>query len=130
MVKLHHVGIVCSEQDYLQQRKLLEIIQPSQHVISKHVPEFKCTCHLLGNIEWVIPDSDSVLQSWLESQGRPSIHHFAIIVDDIQEVCQKLTLLGIKLVTEKPVNGVDNIQVNFIHPTVFGVMVELVQVIH
>ena len=127
MLKLHHVGIVCNNAEYLQQKALLEVISPSKALLSQIVPEFECECHLLDNIEWVVPYGGSLLR-WYGQQGKASIHHIAIEVQDIHDSCNKLTSMGIRLVTKTPTVGVGNILVNFIHPTVLGIMLELVQI--
>ena len=127
MLKLHRVGIVCNNAEYLQQKALLEVTIPGRDLLSQIASEFECECHLLDNIEWVVPYGGSLLR-WYGQQGKASIHHIAIEVQDIHDSCNKLTSMGIRLVTKTPTVGVGNILVNFIRSTVLGIILELVQI--
>lgn len=126
--KLHHVGIVCSAEQSDVLRRFIGMFGVLPNPIVRYLPVFGCTCIMVGMIEFIIPDVGSKLDKYLIEQGRSSIHHIAIHVDDIVATCAKLTAFGYKLVTVNPVEGVGGILVNFIHPIDTGIMVELVQI--
>lgn len=121
---VHHVGIICNKDAAQAIWDLLNIVTNvrSDH---KYVPEFDCDCIMLGGIELVIPKGGKLLERL--NQYGASIHHVAVKVQDARAASNKLRESGIKLVQEDPVVGVGDILVNFIHPSVYGIMIELVQ---
>src|SRR5512136_1432890 len=71
--------------------------------------------------------SSSVIGRFLESRGE-GVHHICIQVDDIVAALASLKAKGVRLVDEKPRQGLEGL-VAFIHPkSLNGVLVELVQV--
>ncbi len=68
-----------------------------------------------------------VIGRFLESRGE-GVHHICIQVDDIVAALASLKAQGVRLVDEKPRQGLEGL-VAFIHPkSLNGVLVELVQV--
>ncbi len=68
-----------------------------------------------------------VIGRFLESHGE-GVHHVCIQVDDIVAALASLKSQGVRLVDEKPRQGLEGL-VAFIHPkSLNGVLVELVQV--
>jgi methylmalonyl-CoA/ethylmalonyl-CoA epimerase len=68
-----------------------------------------------------------VIGRFLESRGE-GVHHICIQVDDIVSALASLKAQGVRLVDEKPRQGLEGL-VAFIHPkSLNGVLVELVQV--
>ncbi len=82
---------------------------------------------LPGNIELLHPQrEDSTVGKFLAKSGRDGIHHLSFRVDDIEEVSQKLTVAGFKLIYPAPKPGAHDCIVNFIHPaTTGGVLLEI-----
>tara|TARA_Y100000593_G_scaffold95131_1_gene200553 strand:- start:76222 stop:76659 length:438 start_codon:yes stop_codon:yes gene_type:complete len=129
---IHHVGMVCKDMD--KQRSILQTLDAISITMShktgdvnyKYIPEFKCNCILVGSFEFIIPDYNSKLSEWFEMSESP-LHHIAVKVDDIKETTERLCSLGIPILSDKPVKGVANTLVNFIHPLHCGVMIEIVE---
>jgi len=68
-----------------------------------------------------------VIGRFLESRGE-GVHHICIQVDDIVAALASLKAQGVRIVDEKPRQGLEGL-VAFIHPkSLNGVLVELVQV--
>jgi len=124
-MKLHHVGILCSDADRDSIIRVLELLG-YHYSIGKKVPEFQCYCYMIGSVELVVP-YDGKLLDRLNSVGL-SIHHFALKVDSLASTEKVLRMMDVKLVCDSPVSGAGDIWVNFIHPSNCGIMIELVEV--
>jgi methylmalonyl-CoA epimerase len=71
--------------------------------------------------------SDSAIAKFLETRGE-GIHHFAMKVDNIEEVLEELKQKGTVLIDEKPRLGAEGKRVAFISPkSTRGVLLELVE---
>jgi len=71
--------------------------------------------------------SDSAVAKFLETRGE-GIHHFAMRVDDIENVLKELKQKGVSLIDEKPRPGADGKKVAFLSPkSAKGVLLELVE---
>ncbi len=81
-----------------------------------------------GKIELLsATDKDSVINKYLAKKGE-SIHHIAILVDNLDAALNYLKLKNIKLINEKPQKGADNMKIAFIHPhSTPGMLLELCQ---
>ncbi len=80
-----------------------------------------------SNLELMEPAGSGVIGRFLESRGE-GVHHICIQVDDIVAALASLKAQGVRLVDEKPRQGLEGL-VAFIHPkSLNGVLVELVQV--
>ena len=81
-----------------------------------------------GKIELLsATDKDSVINKYLAKKGE-SIHHIAILVDNLDSALNYLKLKNIKLINEKPQKGADNMKIAFIHPhSTPGMLLELCQ---
>ena len=67
-------------------------------------------------IELLYPsDKSSVLDKFLSKKGE-SIHHIAILVDNLDELIKHLISKDIKLINKTPQKGADNKKIIFIHP--------------
>ena len=126
-MKIHHVGIVTQDPDSVLQA--LRLISPDIKLRAKFcIDQWSCGCFMYdGGIELVVP-WDGKLFMWLKEQGHSSIHHIAIEVDDVKKKGDELRALGVPLVSDEPVLGVEGLMVNFVHPAYMGVMLEIVQV--
>lgn len=81
-----------------------------------------------GKIELLFEtDKHSVINKYLAKKGQ-SVHHIAILVDDLDVAIQYLKSKNIKLVNESPQIGADNMKIAFIHPKdTPGILLELCQ---
>tara|TARA_Y100001936_G_scaffold200005_1_gene201629 strand:- start:7047 stop:7457 length:411 start_codon:yes stop_codon:yes gene_type:complete len=81
-----------------------------------------------GKIELLsATDKDSVINKYLAKKGQ-SIHHIAILVDNIDEALKYLKSKNIKLIDHSPQKGADNKKIVFIHPhSTPGILLELCQ---
>lgn len=125
-MKLHHVGIVTLDPEKILTG--LRVISPE--IVLKdacRIDQWYCACYMYsGGVELIVPWSGNLLK-WLREQGRRAIHHYAIEVPDVKAECKRLHDLGVPLVSQEPVRGVDGLLVNFVHPLYMGIMLELVQ---
>jgi len=81
-----------------------------------------------GKIELLsATDEDSVINKYLAKKGE-SVHHIAILVDNLDEALKHLKSKNIKLIDHSPQKGADNKKIVFIHPhSTPGILLELCQ---
>jgi len=81
-----------------------------------------------GKIELLYPsDKSSVIDKFLSKKGQ-SIHHIAILVDNLDQLVKHLILKNVKLINETPQIGADNKKIIFIHPhSTPGMLLEFCQ---
>jgi methylmalonyl-CoA epimerase len=81
-----------------------------------------------GKIELLsATDKDSVINKYLAKKGE-SVHHIAILVDDLNEALDYLKSKNVKLINETPQKGADNMRIAFVHPhSTPGILLELCQ---
>ena len=79
------------------------------------------------NIELLEPlGADSPVAKFLEKRGE-GIHHFAVIVKDIEAVMRKFKDKGVLLVDDTSHEGAEGAKIAFVHPkSTKGVLLELV----
>jgi methylmalonyl-CoA/ethylmalonyl-CoA epimerase len=84
----------------------------------------------IGNsrLELVRPlDNDSSIAKFIADRG-PGIHHFCLLVDDIQTAIDELRQKKVRLVDETPRQGAGGSLIAFIHPeSTGGILIELKQ---
>ena len=81
-----------------------------------------------GKIELLsATDKESVINKYLAKKGE-SVHHIAILVDDLNEALDYLKSKNVKLINESPQKGADNMKIAFVHPhSTPGILLELCQ---
>ena len=81
-----------------------------------------------GKIELLsATDKESVINKYLAKKGK-SVHHIAILVDDLNEALDYLKSKNVKLINETPQKGADNMRIAFVHPHATpGILLELCQ---
>ena len=81
-----------------------------------------------GKIELLsATDTESVINKYLAKKGE-SVHHIAILVDDLNEALDYLKSKNVKLINETPQKGADNMRIAFVHPhSTPGILLELCQ---
>ena len=81
-----------------------------------------------GKIELLsATDKESVINKYLAKKGE-SVHHIAILVDDLNEALNYLKSKNVKLINETPQKGADNMRIAFVHPySTPGILLELCQ---
>ena len=81
-----------------------------------------------GKIELLFAtDTESVINKYLAKKGE-SIHHIAILVDNLDAALNYLKLKNVKLINETPQKGADSMKIAFIHPhSTPGMLLELCQ---
>jgi methylmalonyl-CoA/ethylmalonyl-CoA epimerase len=81
-----------------------------------------------SHVELLAPlSADTPVGRFLAKRG-PGLHHVAYRVDDLAAVLDELRAGGVRLVDEKPRQGMRGSQVAFLHPSASaGVLTELVQ---
>jgi len=80
------------------------------------------------NVELLEPiDRESTIARFLETRGE-GIHHFAIEVQNIEDVLEEFKRKGVVLIDEKPKAGAEGKRIAFVHPkSTKGVLLELVE---
>jgi methylmalonyl-CoA/ethylmalonyl-CoA epimerase len=72
-------------------------------------------------------DTESTIAKSLETRGE-GIHHFAIEVQNIEDVLEEFKRKGVVLIDEKPKAGAEGKRIAFVHPkSTKGVLLELVE---
>jgi len=81
-----------------------------------------------GKIELLsATDKDSVISKYLAKKGE-SVHHIAILVDNLDAALNYLKSKNVKLINETPQKGADNMKIIFIHPhSTPGMLLEFCQ---
>ena len=77
-------------------------------------------------IELLIPSSfESTVAKFLAKRGG-GVHHLSFRVQNIDQAVRELRSKGVRFVSDKPQNGIDNSRIIFIHPhSTGGLLVEL-----
>jgi len=126
---LHHVGMVLRSGK--ESTKFMSDFRNLGFVLSdpdfERVEEFKCMCYLYGQLEIIVPDKGSKLDSWMD-ESITTLHHICLVVDDVRKHAGMLRDKGVPILSEEPVNGVAGLLVNFVHPMYMGMMVEIAEV--
>ena len=127
---IEHVGIAQNQdsnklssffEDALNMSKKTEIVD-DQKVLTEIFDTGSGKIELLS-----ATDKDSVINKYLAKKGE-SIHHIAILVDNLDAALNHLKLKNIKLINEVPQKGADNMKIAFIHPhSTPGMLLELCQ---
>jgi len=127
---IEHVGIAQNQdsnklssffEDTLNMSKKTEIVD-EQKVLTEIFDTGSGKIELLS-----ATDKDSVINKYLAKKGE-SIHHIAILVDNLDAALNHLKLKNIKLINEVPQKGADNMKIAFIHPhSTPGMLLELCQ---
>ena len=81
-----------------------------------------------ARLELIEPTSDdSTIAEFLANRGE-GIHHFCLLVDDIEQALQEMSQKGYRLIDETPRQGAEGSKIAFVHPsTAGGVLIELKQ---
>lgn len=79
-----------------------------------------------SKIELLEPlNEESTISRFINKNGQ-GIHHFAILVDSIEDKINEMQVQGARLIGDKVTEGADNMKIIFIHPkTTNGVLLEL-----
>lgn len=128
--KLDHIAIVVEnlEEETEKYQNLLGLSPVKTEVVAGQ--RVKTALFKTGDIHIELMEplgEDSPVSKFLASRGG-GIHHIAFKVDNIHEQLQTLQARGVKILGEKPVEGVGGTQVAFLHPNGFSkVLIELVE---
>ena len=127
---IEHVGIAQNQdsnklssffEDTLNMSKKTEIVD-EQKVLTEIFDTGSGKIELLS-----ATDKDSVINKYLAKKGE-SVHHIAILVDNLDETLKHLKSKNIKLIDHSPQKGADNKKIVFIHPhSTPGILLELCQ---
>jgi len=81
-----------------------------------------------ARLELIEPTSaDSTIAKFLANRGE-GIHHFCLLVDDIEQALKEMAAKGYRLIDETPRRGAAGSKIAFIHPSAAGgVLIELKQ---
>jgi methylmalonyl-CoA/ethylmalonyl-CoA epimerase len=130
--KIEHIGIAVKEltekinfyENVLGLKKLKEEIVEEQAV--------KIAFFQIGEskIELLEPmNEDSPIAKFIQKRGE-GIHHFAILVDSIEDKIKDMQAKGAKLIGSKATRGADDMKIIFVHPkSSGGVLLELCEAI-
>ena len=79
-----------------------------------------------SKIELLEPlDEESTIARFIKKNGQ-GIHHFAILVDSIEDKIKSMQAQGARLIGDTATEGADNMKIIFVHPkTTNGVLLEL-----
>lgn len=80
-----------------------------------------------GHVELLQPtEPSSVIQTFLDKNGRDGIHHLCFRVEDVRAISERLKASGFQLIYPDAKPGAHNCLVNFLHPkTTGGVLLEI-----
>ena len=103
------------------------MIENQRDWIIESVEIFSCHCffHKLSKIEYVLPWGGPLFDRL--SNMETHIHHIAYRVEDIESFKKDLMMRDIPMILNKSTKGISDWSVNFIHPSVFGIQLEFVE---
>jgi methylmalonyl-CoA/ethylmalonyl-CoA epimerase len=81
-----------------------------------------------SRIELIEPTAaDSPVKKFLDSkEGKPTIHHVAFEVDNLEEAIRETKQKGCRMIDEAPRKGAGGVRIAFIHPkSAAGILTEL-----
>ena len=127
---IEHVGIA----QHKNSDKLSSFFEDILHISKKSeiVEDQKVLTDIFdtgaGKIELLSEtDEESVINKYLAKKGE-SVHHIAILVDNLDATLAHLKSKNVKLINERPQKGADNMKIAFIHPySTPGILLELCQ---
>ena len=128
--RIDHIGIAVNDLDAAVQLYGGPFDMAEQH--RETVEEQGVEAILLevgeGHIELIKPLSeDSGVAKFIARYGE-GMHHVAYQVDDIDAALEKVREAGLRLIDEKPRNGIRGSRVAFLHPkSTGGVLTEIVE---
>lgn len=130
LLRVHHIGIAVEKLEealkFFSELLGLEV----EKTVTVEDQDMRAAWLRLGDIwlELMEPLSpEGPVGRFLAKRGE-GIHHVAVLVDDIEAVCERLREAGIRLVYEQPRKGYDGSLYNFVHPkAAHGVLLELRQ---
>ena len=81
-----------------------------------------------SKLEFIEPlDDDSPIARFLSERG-PGIHHFCLLVDDIEAAIDEMKLKDVRMIDDTPRQGAGGSLIAFIHPeSAGGILIELKQ---
>jgi methylmalonyl-CoA epimerase len=128
-IRIDHIGIVVQDLDAALQTycQLLGFRLLQRITIAEQLVEAAFLDAGNGTVELIAPtDTTSGTARFLQSRGEGT-HHVCFEVEDIQEALSSLAAQGLRLIDEKPRQGVHGL-VAFVHPkATHGTMIELLQ---
>jgi methylmalonyl-CoA epimerase len=81
-----------------------------------------------SHIELLKPLADDTAVGKFLAKRGPGLHHVAYRVGNIEETLKQLAAAGLRLIDERPRQGIRNSKVAFVHPaSTGGVLTEIVQ---
>jgi methylmalonyl-CoA/ethylmalonyl-CoA epimerase len=128
-IRIDHIGIVVQDLDAALQTycQLLGFRLLQRITIAEQLVEAAFLDAGNGTVELIAPtDTTSGTARFLQSRGEGT-HHVCFEVEDIQAALSSLAAQGLRLIDEKPRQGVHGL-VAFVHPkATHGTMIELLQ---
>ncbi len=84
-----------------------------------------------GHVELLQPLGPETAVGRFLSRRGPGLHHVAYRVADIEQTLDALAAAGLRMIDERPRNGIRGSRVAFVHPSsTGGVLTEIVQPAH
>ena len=127
---IDHIGIATNENSTILSNFFENIlnIPLKEEIVEEQMVLTKIFNTGAGKIELLSPTKrESVINKFLLKKGE-SMHHLAILVDNIDNALEYLKENDIKLINEKPEYGADNMKIAFVHPhSTPGILLEFCQ---
>ena len=128
IIRTHHWGIVLPTVEKAEAfMKTFGLKEDYRGHVKAYDSHLIFTTHGNGQdaIEFIIPQS-GVLTEF--NKGKGGIAHIAYLVDDIRACQKEVEAMGMQLLEREPVEGTEDIIVNFIRPKFTqGILVELIE---
>ncbi len=129
MIRIDHIGIVVQDMDAALQtyRDMLGFRLLQRITITEQLVEAAFLDAGNGTVELIAPtDTNSGTARFLQTRGEGT-HHICFEVENIEAALAALAAQGLRLIDEKPRQGVHGL-VAFVHPkATHGLMIELLQ---
>lgn len=128
IIRVHHWGIVLPTVEKAEAFiKQFGLVEDYRGYVEAYDSNLIFTTHGDGHdaIEFIIPLS-GVLTEF--NKGKGGIAHVAFLVDDVRATSKDCEALGYQMLEKEPVEGTEDIIVNFIRPKFTqGILVELIE---
>ncbi len=137
MIKFDHVGVVVTQAKFDKLIDIDGLIEIIPHKLNEQemivyglerIEQWGCRCFMIEQTEFIVPDNvpENKLMQWAMRQEQEiGIHHIAYSVDNLVDFMK--IYKDKNWISPEPVQGVNGMIVNFIHPTQFGIMLEYVE---
>ena len=126
-LKIDHIGIAVKDLEEVVDEFCKVFAQPPPEYYEVESQKVKAAMFKAGDVKMEFlsgTSPDSPISRHIEKRGQ-GIQHIALKVEDIEKIVNELKARGARFLGEKPTIGAEGKKVIFLHPSSFGMLIEL-----